>query len=183
VPRGVRDADAVRARLGRGVGHAQHLLHAAPNGVLGSIPDVQSMRLRVGYAVLDEGRGLVDVLAELLLEPLVRDAEEDADPVRVRPQHEVDVALERAGVRDDLGPQPQTRDLPRGLEDGGRDGRVAGLDVVHAEVVQGAGDGELLVQREVHAGRLLALAQRRVEELDAHLTRPSLPRPRGRAPP
>ncbi len=51
---------------------------------------------------------------------------------------------------------------------------IAALDVVDAEVVEHRGDRELVVQREVDAVRLRAVAQRGVEEIDAFATRHDL---------
>ena len=53
------------------------------------------------------------------------------------------------------------------LEVAGRGDREAGLDDVHAEVVEGVGDLELLGEVHAGAGRLLAVAQRGVEDQDA----------------
>ena len=44
---------------------------------------------------------------------------------------------------------------------------IAALHVVDAEIVQHAGNGDLVLDREVDAGRLLPVAQCRVEEIDA----------------
>jgi hypothetical protein len=45
--------------------------------------------------------------------------------------------------------------------------RIAALDIVHAELVQHRGDGDLVLDREVDARRLLAVAQRGVEKVEA----------------
>ena len=42
---------------------------------------------------------------------------------------------------------------------------IAGLDIVDAELVEHAGDGELVGEREVDAVRLRAVAQRGVEQI------------------
>ena len=42
---------------------------------------------------------------------------------------------------------------------------IAGLDIVDAEFVEHAGDGELVGEREVDAVRLRAVAQRGVEQI------------------
>ena len=44
---------------------------------------------------------------------------------------------------------------------------IAALDIVDAEVVEHAGDRELVVQREVDAVGLRAVAQRGVEQIEA----------------
>ena len=43
---------------------------------------------------------------------------------------------------------------------------IAALDVVDAELVEQRRDGALVLEREVDAGRLRAVAQRRVEEIE-----------------
>ena len=53
-----------------------------------------------------------------------------------------------------------------GLEVAGRSGREAGLDDVDLEARELAGDLELLRRGQSGAGRLLAVAQRRVEDAD-----------------
>src|SRR4029079_19402974 len=45
--------------------------------------------------------------------------------------------------------------------------RIAALDVIEAEPIQHVDDGELVVQREIDARRLLAVTQGRVEEIEA----------------
>ena len=54
-----------------------------------------------------------------------------------------------------------------GLEIAGRGDRKAGLDHVHAQLDQGLGDFQLLGQVHAGAGRLLAVAERGVEDGDA----------------
>ena len=44
---------------------------------------------------------------------------------------------------------------------------IAALDIVDAELVEHAGDGDLVLEREVDAVGLRAVAQRRVEEIEA----------------
>ena len=44
---------------------------------------------------------------------------------------------------------------------------IAGLDIVDAELVEHARDGELVGEREVDAVRLRAVAQRGVEQIEA----------------
>ena len=55
--------------------------------------------------------------------------------------------------------------------------RIAALDIVDAEVVEHARERELVVQREVDAVRLRAVAQRGVEEIEAfagHIVSPEI---------
>ena len=44
---------------------------------------------------------------------------------------------------------------------------IAALDIVDAELVEHAGDRELVVEREIDAVRLRAVAQRGVEEIES----------------
>ena len=78
--------------------------------------------------------------------------------VRERPQ--IDRALDLA------------RDRLDGLEVAGRGDREAGLDHVDAEARELLGDLDLLLRVQRDARRLLAVAQRRVEDVDAVLLGP-----------
>ena len=66
------------------------------------------------------------------------------------------------------------------LEEGGV-GRVgagiAALDIVDAELVEHAGDRDLVLEREVDAVRLRAVAQRRVEQVEALFSHEAPPVP------
>ena len=66
-----------------------------------------------------------------------------------------------------IGPWTCAGDGLHRLEVAGRGDGEAGLDDVHAEVLEGAGDLELLGQVHAAAGALLAVAQRGVEDDDA----------------
>src|SRR5204863_1617382 len=59
------------------------------------------------------------------------------------------------------------RDAPARLEISGRRDREPGLDHVHAQLLELARDAKLGVRVAVEAGRLLAVAQRGVEDEDA----------------
>ena len=52
---------------------------------------------------------------------------------------------------------------------------IAAFDIVDAELVEHSGDEDLVLERKVDARRLLAVAQRRVEEVEPflHRTAPS----------
>src|SRR5262249_44300213 len=61
--------------------------------------------------------------------------------------------------------------------------RVTALDEIHAEVVEPAGEVQLVLQREVDALALAAVAQRRVVDVDARHGVPlQRKRPRGGSP-
>ena len=62
--------------------------------------------------------------------------------------------------------QPQAAGLLEVLGVFGVRERVAALDVVHARVVEPPGDGELVLEREVHAFALRAVAERGVVDFD-----------------
>ena len=79
----------------------------------------------------------------------------------------VDVVGAGAGEAADDRPLDPLGDLGDRLEIAVRGDREAGLDDVDAHLVEELGDLELLLQRHRGAGRLLAVAQRRVENDDA----------------
>ena len=77
------------------------------------------------------------------------------------------VAVAAAGERGDRDPAARLLgDPPDRLEVAGRGGREAGLDDVDLEAGELAGDLELLGGGQAGAGRLLAVAQGRVEDAD-----------------
>ena len=61
---------------------------------------------------------------------------------------------------------PRLRVLGEQLSVGRVGARIAALDIVDAEIVQHAGDRQLVVQREIDAVGLRAVAQRGVEEIE-----------------
>ena len=79
----------------------------------------------------------------------------------------VDVFVAAAGQPADHGPADRLGDLAHGLEIAGRGDGKAGLDHVHAQLDQGLGNFQLLGQVHAGAGRLLAVAERGVENGDA----------------
>ena len=94
--------------------------------------------------------------------------------VEVRPLGDADrldgplrVAVAAAGERRDRHALRLAGDPLDGLEVAGRGGREAGLDDVDLEPDELAGDLELLGRGQPGAGRLLAVAQGRVEDPDA----------------
>ena len=79
----------------------------------------------------------------------------------------VDVGVVAAGQAADDRPAHFAGDGLHRLEIAGRRDREAGLDDVHAQVRKRVGDLQLLGQVHAGAGRLLAVAQRRVENQNA----------------
>ena len=88
----------------------------------------------------------------------------------------VDVCGDGAGEAGDGGAAHLLRDLGDGLEVAGRGSRESGLDEVDAHPLEGAGDLELLLDVQRDAGRLLAVAQGRIEDqyfvLSCHCSQP-----------
>ena len=81
----------------------------------------------------------------------------------------IDVGLVGSGQAADDRPLDLARDRLDGLEVAGRGDREAGLDHVDAQARELLGDLDLLLGVQRDAGRLLAVAQRRVEDVDAVL--------------
>src|SRR5262249_48116065 len=97
-----------------------------------------------------------------------RDEGVDARALRVldRTPGGVDVRLVRAREPADRRPLDVARDLLHGLEVTGRGDREAGLDHVDAEPRELLRNLDLLLRVERDPRRLLAVAQRRVEDVD-----------------
>ena len=96
--------------------------------------------------------------------------QEDVDPgvrgVLQRFPRAVDVFVVAAGQAADRRAADRAGDLADRLEIAGRSDREAGLDHVDAQVDQRLGDLELLLEIHAAAGRLLAVAERGVENDD-----------------
>ena len=95
---------------------------------------------------------------------VVGDAVEDAQELDPALQGQVDVPLQGAGVGADAWAQSTGGEQGDGAPDLFRHRGMARLDDVHAHLGQQIGDGELDVDVEVHPGRLLSLAEGRVED-------------------
>ncbi len=78
----------------------------------------------------------------------------------------IDVGVVAAGQAADRGAADVGGDFANRLEIAGRGDRKAGLDDVDAQIDQRLGDLHLLGQVHARAGRLLAVAERGVEDFD-----------------
>ena len=96
--------------------------------------------------------------------------EEDVDPRPLGMAHRlprpIDVVVAAAGQAADDRASDVAGDLADGLEIARRGDGKAGLDHVHAQLDQRLGDLHFLGQVHAGAGRLLAVAERRVEDDD-----------------
>ena len=87
--------------------------------------------------------------------------------LRERRPGAIDVRGNRAGQAGDDRPAHGAGDGAHRLEVAIRGDREAGLDDVHAEPIELLRQAQLLGRGHAEAGRLLAVAKRRVEDLDA----------------
>ncbi len=184
--------DQLGAFLGRGVADGVGDVDRRGAGLDGDLEDppevvvlgpggVHRRPLHVVAEVAGVGDGLVDPLGHLVLvqrgDVAVqrRGADEGVDArasgVLHRLPAAVDVAVMGAGQAADDGVLGQAGDLADRLEIALGGDREARLDDVDAHLVEHLGDLQLLVQRHRGAGRLLAVAQGRVEDQDAVLAR------------
>ena len=177
VPDRVRDVDRGRAGLDDRLVDPEQEVRVRPRRVLGAeldldVPPEGLPPERDPADRLRERRLAID--AELVLEMDVTRGDED---VQVRPLRDLDrldralrVPVTTTRERRDRDPAPRLlRDPPHGLEVAVRGGREARLDHVDLEARQLSRDLQLLGRGQAGAGRLLAVAQGRVE--DAHAAR------------
>ncbi len=164
----VGDVDRGRALVDRDLQHLGRELDVRARRVHRRELDVVAQRLRVS----DRGsRHPLDVLARVLhlvLDVDVGGRDECVDTgalgVLERAPRGVDVTREGACEPRDHRPVDLARDALDGLEVTGRGDREAGLDHVHAQTRELLRDLELLLRVQRDARRLLAVAQRRVED-------------------
>ena len=166
----VDDADRVGRRVLHHAGeHVGEIVLARARRVIGEVDGVQAALL----GVVDD----VDALAqhvfpgplELVLELRIADRHLDDDAVAAAFERLVDVGVHRAGEGVDLRLQPELGNLLDRLEVHVGHRRHAGLDALDADFGELLGDRDLVLDVHDHAGRLLAVAQRRVVDLDACL--------------
>jgi hypothetical protein len=171
----VRDVDRRRAGLDDGLVDLEQELRIRARRVLGAELDLDiapELLAAIGDPAdrLSECRLAID--PELVLEVDVAGRDEH---VEMRPLGDLDrldgalrVAVAAARERGDRDPALRLAGDPvDGLEVAVRGGREAGLDHVHLQAHQLAGDLELLGRGETGAGRLLAVAEGRVEDANA----------------
>ena len=174
---GVAQHHPARAGLVGGSGHRQRI------GAVGLVAVEEMLavdhRLAIGlHDRLDRLRDTFEVL-------LVGDAERDAHVIVPRLGHQADGSRMRLQRRLEAGivgdGAPHTLGHAEGREGGVDEARVgleelrigdvgagiAALDVVDADIVEGAGDQPLVLEREIHARRLRAVAQGCIEQVEA----------------
>ena len=189
----VRDDGGNLVRQRAAVGVAQH--HPARAGLVGSGRHRQRIGA-VGLVAVEEmlavDHGLaialhdrLDRLRDAFEVLLVADAERHAHVIVPRLGHQADgarVRLQRRLEARIVGDgAPRTLGHAEGGEGGVDEARIAieelrigdvgagiaALDVVDADVVEGAGDQPLVLEREIHARRLRAVAQGCIEQVEA----------------
>jgi hypothetical protein len=152
-------------------GHAHHLdqeIAVRAGGVLGRKLDVVNQRAGQPHRFGGQVQRLLAADLQLVFQMQVARSQKNVNAGAVG-------KLQRAGGHlDVLGPgagQGGDARLANGLGDGRDGGKVAlrghgeaGLDDVHAQILQGVGHGELFLRGHAAAGRLLAVAQSSVEE-------------------
>ena len=168
VPDGVGDVDRGRALVDRDLQHLGRELDVGAGRVHRRELDVVTQRPRVRDR---RARHALDVLTRVLhlvLDVDVRGRDEGVDArafgVLERSPGGVDVTGESACEPRDHRPVDLARDGLDRLEVARRGDREAGLDHVHAETRELLCDLELLLRVQRDARRLLAVAQRRVED-------------------
>jgi hypothetical protein len=167
---GVGDVDRRRPGLDRRRDDLAEEVDLGPSGVFGAELDVVADRLRAADALDGPPDDLGAGHLELVFTVDRRRGEEDVDPRRLRVLEglpgPIDVAVVTPGEAADGGPGHFGRDGPDGLEVPLRSDREPGLDDVDTEGRQGTGHLHLLGHVHACARRLLAVAQRRVEDPD-----------------
>ena len=168
----VRDVDRRRPGVDDRFVHLEEVVDVGPRRVLGGELDlgVRAERLAAVADPADRlGEGLLAGQAELVLEVDVARGDEDVEVGPLGDADRLDGSLRIAVAATGEGGDSHAAlrlagDALDGLEVAGRCGREAGLDDVDLEAAELAGDLELLGRGEPGARRLLAVAQRRVED-------------------
>ena len=167
---GVGDVDGRRAGVDDGGGDVDEVVDLGAAAVLGGELDVVDVAAGLLDALDGDAGDLVEGLLELVLAVDGRGGAEGVDAGAVGVLHgfagAVDVPRHAAGEAGDDGVRELFADGLDGLEVAlGGDGE-AGLDDVDAEGGELPGDLDLLPHVERGAGRLLAVAERGVEDAD-----------------
>ena len=170
---GVGDVDRRRAGGERRAHDLGHELRTRARGVLAGELHVGDLGAGVGHGVAGLLEHLLGCHPQLVLHVEVAGGDEDVEAgalsILEGLPRRVDIGLLRAVERRDraaahvLGHEPDALDLA------GRGDREPGLDDVDAEALELAGDLQLLLRVQADAGRLLAITQRGVEDLDVIL--------------
>ena len=174
---GVAQHHPARAGLVRGGRHGQRI------GAVGLVAVEEMFAVDHGFAIALHDR--LDRLRDAFEVLLVADAERHAHVIVPRLGDQADGARMRLQRRLEARIVGDRAPSPLGHAEGGKGGidearigleelgvgdvgaRVAAFDVVDADVVEGAGDQPLVLEREIHARRLRAVAQGRIEQVEA----------------
>src|SRR4051812_32110310 len=171
VPDGVGNVDGRRPGGDRALDHLGEEVGLGAGCVLGGVLDVVEELARVRDALLGAARHLFARHVQLVLAVERARREEDvaapAARVAERRFHLIDIALLGAGQRTHGRTLDLAGDGRDGLEVSRRSGREARFDDVDVKALQRAGDADLLMDVHARARRLLAVAQRGVEDYDA----------------
>ena len=172
---GVGQVDRPRPGAYRHLDRPAEVVDVGAGGVHRRPLDVGDGVAGVADHLLDPHQGLVARHPHLMLQVDVGGGEEDVQHrVRRRPQRldgGVDVHLDAAGERGDGDIPALLGDRPDRVQVAGRGDREAGLDDVHPEVRERLRDLQFLFERHRRPRRLLAIAQRRIEDPDPRACR------------
>ena len=166
----VRQVDDRRARLDRDAADARGERRVGAGRVLAGELDLVGERRRVSDGPACLLHDLLRLEAELLLHVKRARREKDVNAGAARVGESlgcgVDIGLHRADERGDGWAGDRARDGADAFEVAGGCAREPGLDHVHAEPLELQGDLRLVMRLQGDAGRLLTVAQRRIEDLD-----------------
>ena len=168
---GIRHIDRRRARRDRHAEHADEIVLRGARRVHRGELDIGREARRLLDRRLGHRHDLVLILAVLVLEMDRAAADEGVDARLLggaqRLDGRLDIDLHGAGEAADGDALRALGDLPHRVEVAGGGDREARLDDVHAEADERVRDFQFLVDGHARARRLLAIAQRRVEDIDA----------------
>ena len=173
---GVAQHDPARALLVGGLGAGQRVGRiglVAVEEVLAVEQHLAALGDRGAHAVADRGEVLLERGLERDLDVIVPRLGDEADRLGLGLEQRGEPGIVRGGAagpprhaeRGEGGVEQPHLGEQRGVDRIGA--RIAGLDVVDAEAVEQRDDGELVLQREIDAVGLRAVAQRGVEQIEA----------------
>ena len=167
----VGQVDRGRAGVHRRFGDLAQEVQIAARRILRRELDVVAIGARVRDRRRDLRQALLAADAQLVFEVNVRRGEEhvNARPRRLRERRPgaIDVRGNGAGQAGDDRPPHGAGNRAHRLEVAIRRDREAGFDDVHAKAIELLRQAQLLRRGHAEARRLLAVAKRRVEHLDA----------------